>query len=837
MGRINACTNPSFEVSASGWAAGASTTIARDVTTARTGAASLRIDSTAAGANADMDSARIPVNAGEVWTISYYARGTGSTDMRAYQYDAATGGTQVALPLSSQVALTSSWQRVTHTFTISAGATHLFPRIYQRTAGTLSMWIESILIEKATVALPYFDGSVSEDSTALAPPSWSGTPGLSASYLLVEPVVTVEVAFNDSPFSASPVWSNVSAYVRSIDVKRGRNMELSQFDTGTLSITLDNNDGYFTPRLGASLYNIRPKRPVRVTVTHLGVTYPIGQGVIERWPATIGDGDLTVTVPASDAFRLLADTGFPESDTGMLVKSKPKHYWPLQGSDPDTAFSDVVGYRDLGTAWASPYGLSESQIAAGTSGVPLPAYTYGAASIMPSGGGESVDFGAYWQGGGLHGARCLSTNFYDEQFPDLSANGFTLSAQVMLPTLTHPDGSPVVIFSASWQFGALTDNCVNFLLVYPDGSLRSHGGGASIAPAGTIQANTSYRLTVGVKDSGTTDWAVTICVNGTVYTGTIVRPSRTTADGKDLYIGGTPPNIGKGAGGRWAHVAMWNRLLTTTEMVSLWSENLSGPGMLPTTRINRVLDYIGWPTAARDIQAGKSTLVRDSWDANASVLTLIQKWASSDGALLYMSADGKIVYRNRHDRITSSFAPYATFDCAAGNGVETGLEWVMDENDITNVVNLDVNYGLKAQVRNEASIDAYGERPVTLSLDVQSDPEGRAAADDLLSKYAQPIIRVSGVQIFPTAAEDDAFWAAALAADIGKIIRLSNLPATAPAAQLDYYIESINHRITRDGTRLVWSTSFDVSPVFGVSPWILGDATRSVLGSTTRLAY
>lgn len=61
------------------------------------------------------------------------------------------------------------------------------------------------------------------------------------------PKVTVEVAFDGGPFSSSYSWTDISDYVEGFKVKRGRNSELDRIETGTLSLTLDNSDGRFTP--------------------------------------------------------------------------------------------------------------------------------------------------------------------------------------------------------------------------------------------------------------------------------------------------------------------------------------------------------------------------------------------------------------------------------------------------------------------------------------------------------------------------------------------------------------------------------------------------------------
>jgi hypothetical protein len=70
------------------------------------------------------------------------------------------------------------------------------------------------------------------------------------------PKATVEVAFDGGPFSSSYTWTDVSDYVEGFQVKRGRNDELNRIEAGTLSLSLDNSDGRFTPNKQKSGGNV-----------------------------------------------------------------------------------------------------------------------------------------------------------------------------------------------------------------------------------------------------------------------------------------------------------------------------------------------------------------------------------------------------------------------------------------------------------------------------------------------------------------------------------------------------------------------------------------------------
>lgn len=710
--------------------------------------------------------------------------------------------------------------------------TNTLPRVYVYRSSGAPIRIARVIMQPVSgpglAPLPYFDGNSTDGYTVY---SWSGTVDASASNGQVwdgsSPDVKVEIAFDSPALSASPVWTDVTDYAQRIESSRGRNMELSQFDAGSVAVTLDNSDGRFTPRITAlpGQPTLRPRRALRVTAAFQSGTYAIAYGFIEQWPATL-DGGLafTVTVPATDAFRILSGTTFPDSDNGALNKFKPINYWPCQETAGPITY-DSVGGRNLQPFWSSLNDRSTDDNAG-----PLPVITYGATSNLPSGSGVSIDLNAVWVGTGTRtGANAL---FAD---PPINFNGnrpWSVTFQCIIGTLSKADGvAPVLV--------GTVDKAATFnrtvIQVKSDGSVWVLG--VQVAPAGTFAANTLYRVTMSYScDIGTPNVShVGLTINGTTYrydgSGITISP-----DGDWMTFGGLGALGSGGTGGRWSNIALWDRALSDSEAAMLYGDNVCAPGMLADTRINRLLDYMSWPTALRSLNMGKSPLIRDSWTADTSALSLVQKWAEADGGSLYVGPDGAITFRNRHARYANSGTPVYTFDTSADTGVESGLTFVMSEDDVKNVVNLEVSYGTKATIRNESSIADYGEKPIGIKLDVQNDYEGIDAANITLARYAQPIVRVSAVTLLPTSASSGVLWVPAMSLDIGNIVRLGNLPATAPAAQLDYFVESIKHSIVRDGSTLVWATTFDVSPL-PVASWVLDNAVNSVLDSTTRLAY
>jgi len=127
--------------------------------------------------------------------------------------------------------------------------------------------------------------------------------------------LTVEIAFDSNPLDASQTYTDVSAYVRSIETNRGRQHALDQFQTGTCSIVLSNLDDRFNPLNTSSPYynsvtgqtKVKPFKKVRISAAYDGTTYRLYTGFITGYPESFGGqgSDSTVRVSAVDLFKLL----------------------------------------------------------------------------------------------------------------------------------------------------------------------------------------------------------------------------------------------------------------------------------------------------------------------------------------------------------------------------------------------------------------------------------------------------------------------------------------------------------------------------------------------------
>jgi hypothetical protein len=103
---------------------------------------------------------------------------------------------------------------------------------------------------------------------------------------------------------------DVSDRIDALTTRRGRNAEADQFQTGTCSLRIvDQNGDFNSMNPSGPFYGLLdPMRKLQITATHNGVTYPIFSGFITGYqtitPQESNDNVSYCVISAVDAFRL-----------------------------------------------------------------------------------------------------------------------------------------------------------------------------------------------------------------------------------------------------------------------------------------------------------------------------------------------------------------------------------------------------------------------------------------------------------------------------------------------------------------------------------------------------
>ena len=237
---------------------------------------------------------------------------------------------------------------------------------------------------------------------------------------------------------------DVSNRVNRIETNRGRTALSDQFQTGSLSLTIIDQNGDFNPQnVSGPYYNLlTPMKKVQITATYGSVTYPIFSGFITsyvtRYPDESSSDLATTTIEAVDAFRLVqlaqistvTDSGAGQLSGTRINKILDEIDWPATMRDVDA-------------------GLTTMQADPGTNRTALTALTTVATS----------EYGA------LYVDATGSFVFQDRSVTAGSIGG--------TPTVFADNGTGIEYFDASW--------ILNDVLVFNKATITRAGGTAQVA--------------------------------------------------------------------------------------------------------------------------------------------------------------------------------------------------------------------------------------------------------------------------------------------------------------------------------------------------------------------
>ena len=236
------------------------------------------------------------------------------------------------------------------------------------------------------------------------------------------------------------------------------------------------------------------------------------------------------------------------------------------------------------------------------------------------------------------------------------------------------------------------------------------------------------------------------------------------------------------------------------------------------TRVGRVLDAAGWPTASRALDAGYSTCQATTFGDKA--LPLLQTVVDTELGRLYQDTSGNIVF---YDRLRVYFAARSTSVQATLSDVGTDVDmtdvsFVKDAALLFNEARITRDGGTEQVFSDAASVAAYGTRtfPGSVGTLLRSDAAALSLCSWIVGKYKTPMVRVSSVRV---EAASQGMWAALLPlAFLDRVRVLRDYgPVTVDRQEL---VEGIEHAISTDA----WDITLSTSDPFAFQPLILGQA-------------
>jgi hypothetical protein len=244
---------------------------------------------------------------------------------------------------------------------------------------------------------------------------------------------------------ATAVIVDVSSQINRIETNRGRTALSDQFQTGSLTLRIVDQNGDFNPQNTLSPYFtlLTPMKKVQITATYSGTTYPIFSGFITSYVTTYPDtssfDDVAITtIQAVDAFRL-AQLAQISTVTGATAGD-------LSGTRINQILDEIdwpASQRDIDA------GLTTLQADPGTNRTALQALQIATES----------EYGAIYVD--------ADNNFV---FQD---RGVTASSIGGTPTVFADDGTGIDYFDATWT--------LNDVLIFNKATITRVGGSPQVA--------------------------------------------------------------------------------------------------------------------------------------------------------------------------------------------------------------------------------------------------------------------------------------------------------------------------------------------------------------------
>jgi len=625
------------------------------------------------------------------------------------------------------------------------------------------------------------------------------------------PDVYCQAAFGVDPYvtPAAGDWVTLGK-VEGAKTDSGREIEEGRIKASTVHLVIRNDDRSLDPNNTASSYypNVVPGTHLRVVCVWALVQYPLFTGYVEDWPQTYESSfSARVDLDASDAFALFARIKLRPSLYALEVAKDNPTAWLRLGESSGTVATDSSGNGHNGQYQAN--------------GTP-PQGTMGATSLIA--GDPDKAFAP------LAGQRCsildkdLVTLFpFSVEFWAGTAQDRSIQKTLFAAYDSAIDISQMI---ALW--------CNNSMQPRPgELEFRLQAGAGVLSAWSGRQFDDGFAHHVVVQVNSGLD--VRIIVDGldttTGITGFSGLPDQLRAG---WAIGNTPATVYGDFPliGNIDEFAVYNGVALSTARI--YTHYLSGGiGLASQTtgeRLDTILDSFSWPSGARAIDTGNTTLTTTS--LSGSLLDHMQLVGEAEDGLLFVDGAGKVTLVERHAMLGSPYTvSQGTFgDTDAETYSYENVEPSAPAHYIRNEIKVTPEGGPPQYAIDTTSSHKYGSRNYERGPLPVSTSQAKDAASWLLSRYKDPHPRFKSMTLSPIGAEDT-MYPQMLARRLGDLVTVVRRPpGGGPATTVVCRIEGISH----DFTGRSWLTTWKLAPSDPVSDWwVLG---TSALGSS-RLAY
>jgi len=254
-------------------------------------------------------------------------------------------------------------------------------------------------------------------------------------------------------------------------------------------------------------------------------------------------------------------------------------------------------------------------------------------------------------------------------------------------------------------------------------------------------------------------------------------------------------------------------------------------GDLSGTRINQILNQISWPSSARDVDAGLTTMQADPGTTRTS-LAALQTVADSEYGAVYVDASGNFVFQDR-SVTASSIGGTPTLFADDGTGIKyANAVWKLDDTLVFNSATVTRSGGTAQVATNAASIAKYFIHSYFLSnLLMQTDTVALDYARAYVASRAETSIRCDAVELDLYSPDYNTGIIAALNLDFFDPITVITTQPGGSTLDKTLQIFGVGMNITPNSWKTVFTT---LEPI--IDGFIIGNVDYGVLGQNV-LSY
>lgn len=554
----------------------------------------------------------------------------------------------------------------------------------------------------------------------------------------------------------------------------GRGDEFSQPGAASLSLTLDNADGFLTGGgVGWDMggwdegpwddsVTLEPGTGIRYAETIGATTKNVFTGFVESlnlgWPGG-GEEFSTVAVSATDRLADLGRRTLGSMLEQEILLDNPTAYYTLGEAEGSTSAGDTSGNQ--------------------------------APTLAPAGSGASVTFGAI-------GTPNTSLRLAGGQYlaPAAQAPSSVLTLGCFFAGTSAPPGpsDTYIILAADVAFIRLrSDGSVDFVDVI--------GTGVPVTSVGPV-------VNDGLQHNA---WMTFDGVNGQAYVDGIEVATWPSAAAPSFLagIGGVSQAVTDPLAlfgytsfdGTLGHVVTLDTTLSAGEIADIYAASRGDFQETTDARLSRIASYAGLTPTFADPSGQEMGAQATS---GQSLFQAMQDVAQAEAGVLFVNGDGDLVMQGRGYRAMKTTADLTLGEQEAAS--DTTVTW--DTQQLVNQVTVTRTGGAEQVVSDGTPTALY---PASLEVNVTRDEDALAQGQWLLNKHQTTAPRLASAT-FDLLASPDA--EDLLALEIGDRLSLSDMPSQLWADAGDYTVEG-------------WSktTSLDTATLtVNLLPWDLNEA-------------